>query len=66
MSRKKIVAGNWKMHKNLYEGKQLIADILKSFDALPENTEVILAPPFTQLELAAHQLKGNTGFKLAA
>lgn len=66
MSRKKIVAGNWKMHKNLYEGKQLIADILKSFDALPENVEVILAPPFTQLELAAHQLKENRGFKLAA
>lgn len=66
MSRKKIVAGNWKMHKNLYEGKQLIADVLKSFDALPENTEVIFAPPFTQLELAAHQLKDNAGFKLAA
>ncbi len=29
MSRKKIVAGNWKMNLNLFEGKQLVADVLQ-------------------------------------
>ncbi|MFT4062697.1 MAG: triose-phosphate isomerase [Edaphocola sp.] len=66
MSRKKIVAGNWKMNKNLFEGKQLVADILAKNTELPDNVSVIVAPPFTQLELAATQLKGKSGFYLAA
>lgn len=68
MSRKKIVAGNWKMNQNLFEGKQLVTDILKRTAALdiPENVEVVIAPPFTQLELAATQLKEVPGHFLAA
>lgn len=66
MSRKKIVAGNWKMNLNLFEGKQLVADVLKKSLALAENTEVVIAPPFTQLELAATQLKDSPGYLLAA
>ncbi|WP_118972796.1 triose-phosphate isomerase [Taibaiella koreensis] len=68
MSRKKIVAGNWKMNQNLFEGKQLVTDILKRTAALalPENLEVLIAPPFTQLELAATQLKDVPGHFLAA
>lgn len=66
MSRKNIVAGNWKMNQNLFEGKQLVTDILKNVTHLPDNTEIIIAPPFTQLELAATQLKDVTGFSLAA
>lgn len=66
MSRKKIVAGNWKMNQNLFEGKQLVTDILKRNAALPENLEVVIAPPFTQLELAAMQLKDAPGHFLAA
>lgn len=66
MSRKKIVAGNWKMNLNLFEGKQLVADVLQKSLALAENTEVVIAPPFTQLELAATQLKDTPGYLLAA
>jgi len=66
MSRKNIVAGNWKMNQNLFEGKQLVTDILKRVLELPGNTEIIIAPPFTQLELAATQLKDVAGFSLAA
>lgn len=68
MSRKKIVAGNWKMNQNLFEGKQLIADILKRTSSLelPEHVEVVVAPPFTQLELAATQLKDVPQHFLAA
>jgi len=68
MSRKKIVAGNWKMNQNLFEGKQLVADILKRTSGmeLPVHLEVVIAPPFTQLELAATQLKDVPGHYLAA
>lgn len=66
MSRKNIVAGNWKMNQNLFEGKQLVTDILKRTTELPENLEVVIAPPFTQLELAATQLKDVPGLFLAA
>lgn len=68
MSRKKIVAGNWKMNQNLFEGKQLVTDVLKRSAAhtLPEDVEVVFAPPFTQLELAATQLKDVPGHLLAA
>lgn len=68
MSRKKIVAGNWKMNQNLFEGKQLVTDILKRTSGmeLPENVEVVIAPPFTQLELAAAQLKDVPNHFLAA
>jgi triosephosphate isomerase len=66
MSRKKIAAGNWKMNKNLFEGKQLIAEILSHNLSCPEACQVIIAPPFTQLELAATQLKDKEGYFLAA
>jgi len=70
MARKKIVAGNWKMNKNLFEGKQLVADILAAELKCNLNDtsdcQVIICPPFTQLELAATQLKDKAGFYLGA
>lgn len=66
MARQQIVAGNWKMNKNLIEGKQLLEDILKTDYALEENQKVIIAPPFIQLPVAAMQLKNKKGFYLAA
>ena len=66
MSRKKIVAGNWKMNQNLFEGKQLVTDILKKSTEIPENVEIVIAPPFTQLELAATQIKDTPNYFLAA
>jgi len=66
MSRKKIVAGNWKMNQNLFEGKQLVTDIIKRSANKLDNVDVVIAPPFTQLELAAAQIKDTPGFYLAA
>lgn len=67
MQRKKMVAGNWKMNKNLYEGKQLVSEILERglFEEDP-TVEVVIAPPFTSLELTAEQIKDHKGFYLAA
>ena len=55
MSRKPIIAGNWKMHNNLAESKKLVVDIkelLKNEDKsrLPE---VVVAPVFTALSTVA-------------
>ncbi len=54
------------MNLNLFEGKQLVADVLQKSLSLAENTEVVIAPPFTQLELAATQLKDTQGYLLGA
>ena len=53
--RKKIVAGNWKMNKNLQEGVALateLTEIVKS-----PNCEVIVCTPFTHLATVAEILK---------
>ncbi len=66
MSRKRIVAGNWKMNKFLTEGIQLAADILVSLEKnRPKNT-VILCPPFIHLSELAKMLKNCSYIKLGA
>ncbi len=65
--RKKIVAGNWKMNTLLKEGVALAQDInsgLKNI-TLPEDTEVIIAPPFTHITFA-DQVTDKTKIKIAA
>ncbi|WP_019668390.1 triose-phosphate isomerase [Eudoraea adriatica] len=61
--RSKIVAGNWKMNKNLSETKDLLSEIL---DKLPDTeAEVIVAPTFVNLSEAAHILQ-TSEIKVAA
>lgn len=52
--RKKIVAGNWKMNCDITQTYELL-DQLKDSD-LDENVEVIVAPPFTNLQSANQAL----------
>ena len=61
--RKEIVAGNWKMNKNLQQGKELCNSILSQIET--SNKEVILAVPFTHLTVLAELIKGSS-LKLAA
>ena len=61
--RKEIVAGNWKMNKNLQQGKELCKSILNQLET--SNKEVILAVPFTHLTVLAELIKGSC-LKLAA
>ncbi len=62
--RKKIVAGNWKMHKNAAETAALLADLVES---LPNGKEaqVIVAPTFVNLQAAVGFLD-NTNIAVAA
>ena len=63
--RKRVIAGNWKMYKNLSEAINLISDIKNNNQDKPENVDVIIAPPFTNLETASTLIKG-TAIKLSA
>lgn len=47
--RKKIVAGNWKMNKTLQEGIALAQEIEKMASGVPDEVELIIAPPFIHL-----------------
>ena len=57
--RKKVVAGNWKMNKNLTGTIELISEIKNELSKSESATEVILCPPFTSLETASTLLKGS-------
>ncbi|WP_439130435.1 triose-phosphate isomerase [Polaribacter sp.] len=54
--RQKIVAGNWKMNNDKEETKTLIEGLKKEIENLPlDNTRVIVAPSFVNLESAVNQ-----------
>jgi triosephosphate isomerase len=61
--RNKVIAGNWKMNKDVFETADLINGLKKSVAA--KNVEVIVCPPFTSLVVAQQLLKGST-IKLGA
>ncbi|HKL38867.1 MAG TPA: triose-phosphate isomerase [Bacteroidales bacterium] len=47
--RSKIVAGNWKMNKELSDGRALAQAIKNQQKDIPDDVNVILAPPFIHL-----------------
>lgn len=60
MSRKVIVAGNWKMNKTACEGKALVAGLLQSLTDIPESVvDVVVCPPFTTLNAVVEAAKGS-------
>ncbi|WP_103070959.1 triose-phosphate isomerase [Aquimarina sediminis] len=56
--RKKIVAGNWKMNKNLAETKALLSE-LKTKLTGSTDAEIIVAPTFTNLHSAIEVLEDS-------
>src|ERR1700756_1368199 len=66
--RKKIVAGNWKMNKNLHESILLADDIRKALDPLDKQKlpSVILAPPFPFLYPVSQTISTNPHLAIAA
>lgn len=63
MTRKKIVAGNWKLNTSLVEGKELMS-VLKNRIAIP-GVKSIVIPPFTHLESAVNIFK-DSGIEIGA
>ena len=58
MSRKVIVAGNWKMNKNAAEGRALV-EALKNGIAGLENAEIVVCPPFTTIGSVVEAAAGS-------
>ena len=63
--RKKVIAGNWKMYKDIHETADLINGLRKSLATMTGKVEVIIAPPFTSLSIAKGLIE-NSGIHLGA
>mgnify|MGYP000477655162 CR=1 FL=1 len=63
--RKKIIAGNWKMHKTSSEARSLIKEIVSGISVMSTICEVIVAPPFTAISAAVEETQ-NTPIFVAA
>lgn len=63
--RKNIIAGNWKMNKDLSEAFQLVSELKTELEGKNLNAEVIVAPPFIALDAINSLIKGSN-IKLAA
>ncbi len=63
--RPKVIAGNWKMNKDLLETEGLINDLKRTVNFELGSAKVLLCPPFTSLSLAKKSIEG-TPFLLGA
>ncbi len=63
--RKKVIAGNWKMNKDISGTAELISGIINNIDFSKVNSEIIVCPPFISLETAAELIK-STPIKVGA
>lgn len=57
MSRRPLVAGNWKMHLNVEEGLRLIQDTRSRLEAYADRVEIVVLPPAITLWSAAGVLR---------
>ncbi len=58
-----LIAANWKMHKTTRETRDFITEFIPLVKDVAD-VEIVIAPPFTSLAVAAKFLKG-TGIKLS-
>lgn len=63
--KKMMVAGNWKMNMLRYQAKDLTQDILSGLVDVKDDIDIVLAPPFTALDVVSG-LIGNSRVMLAA
>jgi triosephosphate isomerase (TIM) len=65
LSNRRIIAGNWKMHKTAAETGAFFDAFLPQAAGLPSSIEIVVAPPFTSIPLAAERLR-RTRIRLGA
>jgi triosephosphate isomerase len=63
--RKKVIAGNWKMNKDIHETASLLTSLKERLSDFKEEVAVVVCPPFTSL-VVAHTLLQGTALKLGA
>jgi triosephosphate isomerase len=59
ISRKKLIAGNWKMNKTTTDAVALVGDLVSAVGK-QNDVDVVVCPPFTSLESAGKVLEGST------
>lgn len=57
--RKKVIAGNWKMYKTQAEASEFLYGFLHSLEETPDDREIILCVPFTDLGILSKSLHGS-------
>jgi triosephosphate isomerase len=57
--RRKILAGNWKMHKTVAESVVLANEIVAALKAKPSANEVVVCPTYVALDRVAAALSGS-------
>lgn len=60
MSRKPLIAGNWKMNKTVTESISLVSDLLKG-DIDYSKKDVLVAPTFTNIYAVSEEIKKSGG-----
>lgn len=63
--RKTVIAGNWKMNKNLSEAVELVSELKNLVSDTTPNCDIIVCPPFTNLETVGTIIK-DSPIKLGA
>ncbi|MGQ0644806.1 MAG: triose-phosphate isomerase family protein, partial [Elusimicrobiota bacterium] len=58
MSRRALMAGNWKMHKTIAESVALAGQLAAALRSLPDR-DALICPPFTALSAVSSSLKGS-------
>jgi len=59
ITRKKLIAGNWKMNKTSADAAALVEDLVPAIGR-QNDVDVVVCPPFTSLERVANVLEGST------
>lgn len=57
--RKIVIAGNWKMFKTQVESKEFLQGFLPYLEETPQDREVVLCVPFTDLSVLSKNLHGS-------
>ena len=52
--RKSVIAGNWKMHMTCAESKDYLVDFLPLIRNIPNDREIVIAPPFTAISTVSN------------
>jgi triosephosphate isomerase len=65
MSRKKIIAGNWKMYKTLSQANELVGAIADGINVSTLNAEIWITPPAIYIHGLVQQF-GNTALRFGA
>jgi triosephosphate isomerase len=57
--RKKVIAGNWKMYKTQSEAAEFLEGFIPHLEDTPDDREVVLCVPFTDLAIMSQSLHGS-------